>query len=591
MGIEKSRRIRAGVLMGAGAVMSAGTFGSTFLGNTERVVDATIVATLSESGPASISETYDYEFGPNRNKHGIYRTIPAPAPTDVLATSETAAADLNITEGAPAFKGGVGPTNIRVGDPDKLVMGRHRYQLRYQYDRSALVRDVEVDGVTKPTLSWNAVGSEWPVGFDHVRAEVVSDRFLTNPICNTGFGSSPCVIVADEPGRLVVEADSLKSGSALTITATVEGPVDRPTAQLSAPAPRGGPGLIIPTAATGLGAVLLGGAVAWLLRRIGRERVSAGGAADAAFASGVGERRVDAKELASMSTIEFTPPKDLTPAQGGVVLAESVTNDHLAAWLMSEVVAGSVTMDGPPSSPMLKRAGLASPQADPVLDSMFNGRDSVTLGTYDPAFATAWSTLTDQLRQWREDSRGWDRRGDKRRLVAMWVGNLALLAGLAVVTVGVGLVARRTDSTIAVLLTALGGAVLGGGGLSAAMNASELRMRTAVGSSQWLRVESFRRFFAESETQHVEQAARLGSLREYTAWAVALGEVDRWNRVMSASGVKLDQATNNYLMYAPMFARTTNSAAAKPSSSSSSGGSFGGGSAGSGGGGGGGGSW
>jgi hypothetical protein len=68
------------------------------------------------------------------------------------------------------------------------------------------------------------------------------------------------------------------------------------------------------------------------------------------------------------------------------------------------------------------------------------------------------------------------------------------------------------------------------------VRAWELRVRTPAGSGLWLwlRTESFRRFLAGSEAHHAEEAARRGHLREYTAWAVAVGEVDRWSRAVAA---------------------------------------------------------
>jgi uncharacterized membrane protein len=76
-------------------------------------------------------------------------------------------------------------------------------------------------------------------------------------------------------------------------------------------------------------------------------------------------------------------------------------------------------------------------------------------------------------------------------------------------------------------------------------------------------------------------------LREYTAWAVAVGEVDRWARAVAASSAIPQQAGLGYVHMAPMLISTTSSTATAPSSS----GGGGGGSVGGGGGGGGGGSW
>jgi uncharacterized membrane protein len=84
----------------------------------------------------------------------------------------------------------------------------------------------------------------------------------------------------------------------------------------------------------------------------------------------------------------------------------------------------------------------------------------------------------------------------------------------------------------------------------------------------------------------------MGLLRQYTAWAVALGEVDRWEKAVEAAaaqpGSTLDGYQHtNFALAAPMIAQAVSTASTAPSSS----GGGGGGGAGGGGGGGGGGSW
>ena len=139
------------------------------------------------------------------------------------------------------------------------------------------------------------------------------------------------------------------------------------------------------------------------------------------------------------------------------------------------------------------------------------------------------------------------------------------------------------------VLVAVGG-LLAGAGLAAAVRAWELRVRTPAGSGLWLRTESFRRFLAGSEAHHAEEAARRGHLREYTAWAVAVGELDRWQRAVAASSAAAaDPAAARYPLLAPVLLSGASESSERPSSSGSGGG--GGGGVGGGAGGGGGGSW
>jgi uncharacterized membrane protein len=140
------------------------------------------------------------------------------------------------------------------------------------------------------------------------------------------------------------------------------------------------------------------------------------------------------------------------------------------------------------------------------------------------------------------------------------------------------------------LALAVIGALLAGGGLASVLCSWELRVRTVKGSGLWLRVESFRRFLHESEASHAEDAARRGVLREYTAWAVAVGEIDHWKHaVQSATTIPQNTAGLGYVFLAASLASSTSHTSTAPSSSGGGGG--GGGMGGGGGGGGGGGNW
>ena len=124
-----------------------------------------------------------------------------------------------------------------------------------------------------------------------------------------------------------------------------------------------------------------------------------------------------------------------------------------------------------------------------------------------------------------------------------------------------------------------------------------LRSRSAVGSGLAIRTESFRRFLEASEGQHVDWAWQHGVLREYSAWAVALGAADAWRQALAASHVPptevhVEQPAADVLDGLDRSASTMTA----PSSSGSGGGggfsgAFSGGSVGGGGGGGSSGSW
>ena len=302
----------------------------------------------------------------------------------------------------------------------------------------------------------------------------------------------------------------------------------------------------------------------------------------------VSEIRVDADELAAMATTEFAPPAGVTPAQGGIILTEEVRNEHKVAWLIQAAVDGAIDLDdSDPRAIVVTRTGPGAPGDGPILDVAFDGRREVTLGGYDRQFGRAWTMLGTHLDHWRDTSDLWDRAADRRRVLVKALGIVAAVVGVLGALAGAALAGRFGAPWLA--LTAAG-AVAFGGGLAAALRSWEMRVRTPLGSGLWLRVESFRRFLAGSEAFHAEEAAKRGLLREYTAWAVAVGEIDRWSRAVAASSVIPEDAGLHYAYMAPLLIASTISTATAPSSSGGGGG-FGGGSVGGGAGGGGGGSW
>ena len=129
-------------------------------------------------------------------------------------------------------------------------------------------------------------------------------------------------------------------------------------------------------------------------------------------------------------------------------------------------------------------------------------------------------------------------------------------------------------------------AMIWGAAFAALTRAWELHVRTPAGSSMWLRVESFRRFIAASEAEHVRQAADRGVLRDYTAWAIAHDEVAHWTKAVEAAGLPPSTPGLDTALAASVISSSMQSAGTTPSSSGSGGGGVGGG-----GGGGGGGSW
>ena len=574
------------LLVGAVAVGLVVVIGA-FAYNEERIERMWVGAAIDADGTAALHEVIDYQFGNASDRHGLRRQIPGLTSTSPFSVTSPDAPDA-INSITPATVDGEPGVDIKIGDANQTVSGAHRYVLDYRLGTL-------VEG---GTIAWDAVGTGWQVRVEQAEIELAAPWALEDAVCQIGTTGSTetCEIESPGPGRLRVRASGIDPGSGVTVRATRGADLAAAPTLPEAPAtPPDDPGAGIaqPAAVALVAALGAGLTTSRKVRRAGRERVgsaaAAGAAADFAFGvpSTTSEQLIDAAHLAEMATTEFAPPEELTAAMGGVIHAEQVRDNHKVAWLIEAAIEGAVDLQEE-GGRTVRIVRLAPGDADtrPILDAAFAGRTAIELGSYDPRFAAGWAQLDTALETWSKSNGLWDPAGDRRRIRVRVLGALLGTIGLGIAGVG-GAMAGRWGAGWMALVAA--GALVAGVGWSALLRGWELRVRTPAGSGLWLRVESFRRFLAASEAYHADEAAKRGVLREYTAWAVALDELDHWKRAVQASTVIPESAGLGYLAVAPLLASSTSQAATAPSSSGSGGG--GGGGVGGGGGGGGGGSW
>jgi hypothetical protein len=597
VGMPVGWRRRVDAVLVAFAVVLVGVAGAVGAlgGVNERVVALWVGAEIAGDGSARVTEVIDYDFGFG-DHHGIFRDMPRLASDAAVSVSSATAPDqFELIDMGTT-------TRIRIGDPSRTISGRHRYRIQYPLDAVA----------PGGQLAWDAVGTGWPVQLNNVEMHVVAPFVLSNPSCAQGTTGSdqPCDLAQPEPGHLAARIDTLEAGEGATLyagagrslAATPGLPTPPSDAALAA-----GTSPILPALLATAVALIAAAAKSRRLRRRGRERVAAdtvnamttagtaGTALEPAEGAGGGEVRVDAGKLESLPTIAVAPPEELTPPQGGILLAEDVRSEHKVAWLIDAADHGYLEItdnqirDNEPTMTLVRRLPADAPTAA-LLDQAFAGREQ--LGTYDPNFAAAWKALDAQLVAWQRSCGLWDPAGARRCNRARVLGVILAPLGLVLVIEG-GATSNLPDSGWEVLVAI--GALVAGASLAALISAWELRVRSPTGSGLWLRVESFRRFLAASEARHANEVSERGQLGQYTAWAVALGEIDCWSHAVAASTV----AASRYVpTYDPRTVRALGSATSASSTawSSSGGGSSGGGGGGGGGsgggaGGGGGGSW
>lgn len=599
--LSKARHVVVGASIAATTALAAlGIIGS---GGPERFDAKLIVVQPAGSNALRITEYVDQDFG-GHDRHGYERVVPNDfgVPEDVVASSPDAPDQVNVVDLG-------GSTRIRIGDPDVTVSGQHRYVLTYTLPEAGLdVWGLELDLVAPE-------GAGWPGDPETGRFEVaVTGMLLSNITCDTGpkGAEGGCTLerqAGSEPPVYRAVMEPLPENHGLSIFADVDG-IIAPADIAAPPIPDRRPDrrLVITLAMIPLG---LAGAVPvyrWA-RRSGRNEVFSGGAADAAFGEMpapqlAGERGappattwVADDDLADLATIEFVPPKGIAPWQARVLLTERLDDSTVAAWFSGLAGREAITLGGAGSAMTIasgpKRGELA-PDDAALLASVLELGDPYTTGKYDPMFAGAWRAVASHQRASIKAS-GWWRKVAPGGTGSPAVSNLGVII---VVFVLLLVFAGSVVSAVLGLFAWWPAALALGVGLPALVACGVYRAllpaRSARGSALALRTESFRRFLAASEGQHVEWAWTHGVLREYSGWAVALDEADAWSAALAKANVPepARAAAMSPILVSSMGSSIASSRTA-PSSSGSGGGSssFSGGGSGGGGGGGSSGSW
>lgn len=535
-----------------------------------------VVMPVGDDG-VRITEIVDDDFG-TTERHGYERLIPNDfgQPQDIVVRAPHAEDDVYVTS--------IGDyqTRIRIGDPNITYIGQHRYELTYTLPNAR---------ISSGQLALDL--SDGETDLETGRFEIVVTGFeLTDPLCNTGaYGDvGGCELVRDgDVYRAVIEP--LGPHQYVTIGGTITGltePVEVAAPALPKRRPDNSTAWAIGLGA--LGALAAGGGFT-MARRLGRNEVAGSNAADAAYAAGSAHLVSDA-ELEAMATTEFEAPRGIRPWQGNMLLTEKVGTDTVSAWFSDMIAKEYLTLSG--DSPQVLSRGPKADDAPPELHDditkLFEVKGELEMGKYQPKLGSLWNrVLKDQQKE--ATASGWWTKfpPGTRPMFPKWIGVLVLFAS--------GVVAISAWQQ---WLRAWPIAILAAFAIPAAFAGIAYRpllpVRSAEGSALALRAESFRRFLEASEGKHVDWAWKHDLLREYSAWAVALGAADAWGRAIAGSTVPPQQAA---LQSMPLIVHTNrgewNQAHTKPappsSSSSHSSGGFSGGFSGGGGGGGSSGNW
>ncbi len=586
------------VLVSIGLCAAFARFGLVGAGAHDERFDAKQISVLryGDNG-LRIREVVDEDFG-NQRRHGYERIIPNDfgEPTAVTATSPNANADVDVA--ADTF-GGRPATRIRIGDPKTTYQNQHRYVLTY------VLPDAQL---TSQRLHLNIIdaGEKFETGRFDV---IISGLVLAGAQCDVGArGASGGCSLTPDGAAYRVAFTPLHKGDGVTIDAMITA-YSTPALPAEPPLPMYRPDhrrqVALAMIPLGLAAALI---VLVYASIRGRNEVFSGGPAEAAYGSGstgtnaaggplqapppMPVTLVSDARLKRLATTEFVPPKGIDPWQGAVLLTERIGDDTVAAWFSTLAASEAITLRQDGRSLIVgigRRRGELDPSNSAIVDQFMRGRLELKLGTYDPSFAAAWNAVKTRQAKAIAESGWWTRRAPHPGRAAINPFAAFVIVAAFVIAIG-GALASAASGIIQSLPVAIVFGLIVPALAAYGCYATLLPVRSATGSSLALLTESFRRFLAASEGPHVEWAWQHGLLREYSAWAVALGAADAWGKALSHSNVPpQDYMSVNPLLVNSMHSSFSSSHTAPSSSGSGSGG--GGGGVGGGGGGGSSGSW
>jgi uncharacterized membrane protein YgcG len=286
---------------------------------------------LARDATILVTETIEVDFG-TLERHGIFRTIPIRyARTAELAgvpVTGTYALRLSV-DGVSDEAGNSLPfstwredrsLSIRIGDPDRTVTGRTTYVISYRVARA--IHRFE----THDELYWNVTGTEWDWPIHRAAARVRLPREVPPENLQhatfTGVLGSPATNAIERVSPSLYEAEvaDLLPGEGLTIVLGLpKGILERPSAWRELWWKLTDNALFFLVALCPLFAL---GAMTLLYLRFGRDP---------------GAR--------TPIVVQYAPPDELSPAEVGSLLDESVDTPDLVSTVIDLAVRGYLTIE------------------------------------------------------------------------------------------------------------------------------------------------------------------------------------------------------------------------------------------------------
>ena len=492
-----------------------------------------VAITIEPSGDVGVVETIGYDFGDERH-HGITRDIPTrlryddtydrllPLRVDSVTGSPGTPVQYEIRDA------GDGQTEIRIGDPDQLITGRHTYRIAYTV-QGALNAFPKHD-----ELYWNAIGDEWAVVIDDVSVEVTAPGDIVGVACFQGPAGSTlgCDHAAayGETGRFTQAR--LFPFEALTVVVGLEkGAVAvQPPVLDERWTPIRAFALTPMTGSAAGGVLVLGVAVfVFLAWTRGRDRRYIGSQVDQVMGNPHGDsQRVPVGEGDAEAPVEFAPPAGIRPGQVGTLIDERANTLDVSATIVDLAVRGYLVIQEIPKHGLFGKPDwrLVRLDADAatllsyervLLEGLFRDGGEVTLSSLRTTFSQRLSKVEDSLYVDAQQQGWFAVRPDKIRTRWRLLGFGLTLLG---VIVTIALAASTHLALIGVAVVVVGVVFWIGGGTMPA--------RTPKGTAMLRRIRGFRQVIATADRYMARWAEQENVFPAMLAYAVVFGLTDKW---------------------------------------------------------------
>jgi uncharacterized membrane protein YgcG len=573
----------------------------------EHISRYTVLIEVQPNGTLHVHETITYDFG-SASHHGIERDLVARERYDGTYDRRYRITDVQVVAD-PGTPSALKTTNegpyvhLRIGDPDRLISGVHRYEIDYG------VGGAPRTFTDHDELYWDSIGNQWDVPIDRADITIRAPE-ITRVTC---FAGPEHVTLPCDRARTVGARQARFSQAGLgpfsgvtTVVAMPKGTIQPPPEPILDKRWSAADAFSLRPLTVGLalGLLVVGlAAVLYLATRRGRDRRFTGSAVDAAMGNTSGEEEPRPLFSRLGGPVEFVPPDTIRPGQVGILLDEHANLLDVTASIVDLAVRGWLTITELEPTGFFHRnadyeltkkeggKGDLLPYEQKLLHELFKTGSTVKLSELKYQFRAALTKIEDEMY---DDAvkQGWFRvRPDKTRRA--WTR-----AAVLVIVVGGGLTfllaAKTTFGIVPIAIILVGLALHAAAGVMPA--------RTGKGTAMLSRVRGFRRLFDEGEEDTRSRFAEQHDIfSQYLPYAIVFGCTKKWAKAFEGVDAEQLQTSSWFAGNHPFDAlvlahsidnfgttATGTMYASMPSSSGSSG--FGGFSGG-GGGGGGGGSW